>query len=51
MKYPARLLSSEEEVAAAFRPHWMAVVLPTLITVASLAAIITVAITVEAPEV
>ena len=51
MKYPARLLSSEEEVAAAFRPHWMAVILPTLITVASLAAIIAVAITVEAPEV
>ncbi len=51
MKYPARLLSSQEEVVAGFRPHWMAVVLPTLITVASLAAIITVAITVETPEV
>lgn len=51
MKYPARLLSSEEEIAAAFRPHWMAVILPTLVTVLSVAAIITVAITVDAPEV
>lgn len=51
MKYPARLLSSGEEVAAAFRPHWMAVILPTLISALSVAAIIVVAITVEAPEV
>ena len=51
MKYPARLLSSEEEIAAAFRPHWMAVVLPTLITVLSVAAIIIVAINVDEPEV
>jgi uncharacterized membrane protein YdbT with pleckstrin-like domain len=51
MKYPARLLSSEEEVVAAFRPHWMAVVLPTLITVLSVAAIITVVVTMETPEV
>ena len=50
MKYPARLLSSGEEVAAAFRPHWMAIILPTLISVLSVAAIIVVAITVESPE-
>ena len=51
MKYPDRLLSSEEEVAAAFRPHWMAVILPTLISVLSVAAIIAVAVSVDAPEV
>lgn len=51
MKYPARLLSDEEEVAAAFRPHWKAIILPSLITVLSLAAIVAVAISVEAPEV
>jgi|SRR3990170_1433945 len=51
MKYPARLLSTEEETAAAFRPHWMAIVLPALITALCVAAIIVVAIQVEAPEV
>ena len=51
MKYPDRLLSSEEEVAAAFRPHWMAIVLPALISVLSVAAIIAVAVSVDAPEV
>ena len=51
MKYPDRLLSSEEEVAAAFRPHWMAVILPTLISVLSVAAIIADAVSVDAPEV
>ena len=51
MKYPARLLSSREEIAAAFRPHWMALVLPALISLLSVAAIIAVALSVEAPEV
>ena len=51
MKYPTRLLSSEEEVAAAFRPHWMTIILPTLITILSVAAIIAVAVSVDAPEV
>lgn len=51
MKYPTRFLSDHEEIVAAFRPHWMAVILPTLITVLAVAAIITVAIAVEAPEV
>jgi uncharacterized membrane protein YdbT with pleckstrin-like domain len=51
MKYPARLLSSGEEIAAAFRPHWMAIVLPTLISLLSVAAIIAVVLSVEAPEV
>ena len=51
MKYPTRLLSSEEEIAAAFRPHWMALVLPTLISVLSVAGIIAAALSVEAPEV
>jgi uncharacterized membrane protein YdbT with pleckstrin-like domain len=51
MKYPARLLSDEEVVAAAFRPHWMTIVLPTLITVLSVAAIIAVGVSVDSPEV
>src|SRR3989304_98210 len=51
MKYPARLLSTEEETAAAFRPHWMAIVLPALITALCVAAIIVVAIQVKAPAV
>ncbi len=51
MKYPTRLLSSEEEIAAAFRPHWMAIVLPALISVLSVAAIIAAALLMEAPEV
>jgi uncharacterized membrane protein YdbT with pleckstrin-like domain len=50
MRYPARLLSSEEEIAAAFRPHWMATILPTLITILSVAALIAVSITVDTPE-
>ena len=50
MKYPSRLLSSEEEIAAAFRPHWMAVILPTLISILSVAAIIVAAASVESPE-
>ena len=50
MKYPSRLLSSEEEIAAAFRPHWMALILPTLISVLSVAAIIVAAVSVESPE-
>ncbi|MGZ8755034.1 MAG: PH domain-containing protein, partial [Acidimicrobiia bacterium] len=51
MKYPARLLSSEEEIAAAFRPHWKAIILPGLITVLSVAALITIVVSVEAPGV
>ena len=51
MKYPTRFLSSEEEIVAAFRPHWMAIILPTLISILSVAAIIAVAVSVEAPEV
>ena len=51
MKYPARLLSSEEEVAAAFRPHWKAIILPGIITVLSVAAIIVIAVSVETPGV
>ena len=51
MKYPARLLSSEEEIAAAFRPHWKAIILPTLISILSVAAFIVVAVSVDAPEV
>ena len=51
MKYPTRLLSSEEEVVLAFRPHWMAIVLPSLITILSVAAIIAVAVSVDSPEV
>lgn len=51
MKYPARLLSSEEEIAAAFRPHWKAIILPTLISILSVAAFIAVAVSVDAPEV
>lgn len=51
MKYPARLLSNEEEIAAAFRPHWMAIVLPTLISVFAVAAIIAAALSLNAPEV
>ena len=51
MKYPTRFLSSEEEIVAAFRPHWMAIVLPTLISMLSVAAIIVAAVSVEAPEV
>lgn len=51
MKYPERLLSSDEKVVAAFRPHWMAIIVPSLITILSVAAIIAVAISVEAPEV
>lgn len=51
MKYPTRLLSSEEEIAAAFRPHWMAIVLPALISVLSVAAIIAAALSLKAPEV
>jgi uncharacterized membrane protein YdbT with pleckstrin-like domain len=51
MKYPTRFLSSEEEIVAAFRPHWMAIILPTLISILSVAAIIAVAFSVEAPEV
>jgi uncharacterized membrane protein YdbT with pleckstrin-like domain len=51
MKYPSRFLSDQEEIAAAFRPHWMAVILPTLISVLALAASITVAVTVDTPEV
>lgn len=51
MKYPTRLLSSEEEIAAAFRPHWMAIVLPALISVLSVAAIIAAALLMETPEV
>lgn len=51
MKYPARLLSSEEEVAAAFRPHWKAIILPGLITALSVAALITIVVSVEAPGV
>jgi uncharacterized membrane protein YdbT with pleckstrin-like domain len=51
MKYPTRLLSSEEEIAAAFRPHWMALVLPTLISVLAVAAIIAAALSLKAPEV
>ena len=50
MKYPSRLLSSEEEVVAAFRPHWMAVILPTLISILAVAAIIAAAALVESPE-
>jgi uncharacterized membrane protein YdbT with pleckstrin-like domain len=50
MKYPSRLLSSEEEIAAAFRPHWMALILPTLISILSVAAIIVAAVSVESPE-
>ena len=50
MKYPTRFLSSEEEIVAAFRPHWMAIILPTLISILSVAAIIAVAVSVEAPE-
>ena len=50
MKYPSRLLSSEEEIVAAFRPHWMAVILPTLISVLSVAAIIVAAVSVKSPE-
>ena len=50
MKYPARFLSDQEEIAAAFRPHWMAVILPTILTVLTVAAIITVAVRVETPE-
>ena len=51
MKYPTRLLSSEEEIAAAFRPHWMAIVLPALISVLSVAAIIAAVLLLETPEV
>ena len=51
MKYPERLLSSDEKVVAAFRPHWMAIIVPSLITILSVAAIIAVAVSVEAPEV
>lgn len=50
MKYPARLLSNEEEIAAAFRPHWMALVLPTLLSVLAVAAIVVVAVSVQSPE-
>ena len=50
MKYPSRLLSSEEEIAAAFRPHWMALILPTLVSILSVAAIIVAAVSVESPE-
>lgn len=50
MKYPDRLLSSGEEIAAAFRPHWMAVILPALISIASVAGLIAVALTIDAPE-
>ncbi len=49
VKYPTRLLSSGEEVKAAFRPHWKAIVLPGVLTAAALGAIITIGITVEAP--
>lgn len=50
MKYPARLLSSDEEIAAAFRPHWMAIVLPTLLSVLAVAAIVVAAASVQSPE-
>ncbi len=51
MKYPDRLLSSGEEIAAAFRPHWMAVVLPSLVSIVAVAALIAVVVSVDAPEV
>lgn len=51
MKYPARLLSDGEKIAAAFRPHWMAIVLPSLLTILSVAAIIAVTVLVDAPNV
>lgn len=50
MKYPARFLSSDEEIAAAFRPHWMAIVLPTLLSVLAIAAIVFAAASVPSPE-
>lgn len=49
MKYPSRLLSAEEKVEAAFRPHWKAIFFPSLLTAASIGAIIAIALTVDTP--
>lgn len=50
MKYPEHLLSDGEEVAAAFRPHWMAIFVPFLITILTVAAVIAVAVSIGSPE-
>ena len=40
MAYPKRLLSPDEEIVREFRPHWRAILMPILLTVAALVALI-----------
>ncbi len=39
MRYPERLLSKDEQVVKAFRPHWQVLIVPVLITVVVIAVV------------
>ena len=47
MAYPERLLSPGEVVHLEFRPHWQRIIVPTLITLAVIAAAVAVLVLVE----
>lgn len=47
MAYPKQLLSPGEEVVTEFRPHWTAVGVPIVLTLAAAAVIVTVALLLE----
>ena len=40
MKYPTRLLSTDEEVVRQFRPHWQVLIVPMAITLVLVAAVV-----------